>query len=362
MLLHPDDVVDYAEAFHRAVLEHIPFSREVRIRRADGEWRWLASYAEPRFSARGEYMGHVGLCPDVTEHKQAEQAVRDSQELAQSTIDALSSHVCVLNEAGTIVAVNQAWKDFAKANRRVDSDEVRLESSDVDCEGANYLTACDRAVGTEAKEAAEFAAGIRAVLHGHLEHFEQEYPCHSAVEQRWFVGRVRRFSINRRPQILIEHVIITERKLYETELIHAREAADARSRILEKINQREPLGDVLGTVSSFLTQQFPGSDCCIHLSVGRDYLELVPESCSSPDLRRRLSRVAIAARGEICSRAAIDSKCTVDREPQPAYSWPVLDANSQILHDLRLFTPRGTSRLPPANSRPYRPARGTGHQ
>ena len=80
LLLHPDDAPEYIGAFQRAVREHTPFRAEARVRRADGEWRWFGSYAEPRFSPGGEFLGHVGLSPDITERKQAEQALRTSEE------------------------------------------------------------------------------------------------------------------------------------------------------------------------------------------------------------------------------------------------------------------------------------------
>lgn len=215
LLIHPDDAPGYVEGFQRAVREHIYFRAETRIRRADGDWRWVESYAEPRFSADGVFLGHVGLSPDITERRQAEQTLRDAQDLAQSTIDALSSHVCVLDETGTIIAVNQAWKSFAEANRRLRSDNAGLEFPDCLGVGANYFAACAGAVGPDASEAAKFAAGIRTVMQGKGEQYALEYSCHSPDEERWFIGRVTRFSINRLTRILIEHINITERKLAE---------------------------------------------------------------------------------------------------------------------------------------------------
>ena len=76
-LVHPDDLPGYLEAFQRALREHAPFRAEARVRRADGAWRWFASYATPRFSPSGEFLGHVGLSPDITERKQAEEALRE---------------------------------------------------------------------------------------------------------------------------------------------------------------------------------------------------------------------------------------------------------------------------------------------
>src|SRR6202041_2442841 len=61
LLILPEDAPAYVGAFHRAVAERAPFKAEARVQRADGEWRWLGSYAHPRFSAGGEFLGHVGL-------------------------------------------------------------------------------------------------------------------------------------------------------------------------------------------------------------------------------------------------------------------------------------------------------------
>ena len=80
MLIHPDDAAEYVGAFQRAVREHTPFRAEARVRRADGEWRWFGSHAEPRLSPGGEFLGHVGLSPDITERRQAEQALQSSEE------------------------------------------------------------------------------------------------------------------------------------------------------------------------------------------------------------------------------------------------------------------------------------------
>jgi hypothetical protein len=82
-------------------------------------------------------------------------------------IDALSTHVCVLDETGTILAVNQAWKAFADANPPVP------EAYGV---GENYLELCERATGVGAEEAAPFAAGVRAVIGGAQNEFLMEYP------------------------------------------------------------------------------------------------------------------------------------------------------------------------------------------
>jgi PAS domain S-box-containing protein len=144
----------------------------------------------------------------VPDHGHATEASRKSESFAFSALNSLSAHVAILDEAGTIVLTNRAWREFAEANGA---------ASNV-AEGANYLRVCDSARGAEAEEAAAFAEGIRAVLSGQQEEFALEYPCHSPTEQRWFVGRVTRLLASGPPQVVVAHENVTERRRAEAEL------------------------------------------------------------------------------------------------------------------------------------------------
>ncbi|MEF2554571.1 diguanylate cyclase [Aurantimonas sp. A2-1-M11] len=143
------------------------------------------------------------------------QAVRG---LAVAVIDALTSHICVLNKHGTIIAVNRAWREFAVANSYL------KERSGV---GANYLTVCQSVVGQEAKDALAFHDGIRSVLQSRQDYFQLEYPCHSPAEERWFLARVsplyrgRTEAASRGPSgAVVSHANITDRKSLEIKLAH----------------------------------------------------------------------------------------------------------------------------------------------
>jgi PAS domain S-box-containing protein len=85
-LIHPDDAGAYMEEFLQAVRERKPFKAEARARRADGQWRWMASHAEPRLSRTGEFLGYIGASPDITERKQAEAALRELNATLESKV------------------------------------------------------------------------------------------------------------------------------------------------------------------------------------------------------------------------------------------------------------------------------------
>jgi PAS domain S-box-containing protein len=143
---------------------------------------------------------------DISARKRAADALRESERFAQATIDALPAHLCVLDETGTILAVNRAWRNFGAANQ--------LVAQNVS-EGINYLAVCDASADPTASA---FAAGIRAVLRGALPAFSLEYPCHSPTEQRWFMGRVTRFASDGPVRVVAEHENITERVSSERRL------------------------------------------------------------------------------------------------------------------------------------------------
>ena len=109
LLTHPDDMKEYAAAFHQAVREHTPFQAEVRLRRADGEWRWLGSHAEPRFSMDGEYLGHVGLSPDITERRKFEKELYRSRQVLQCVLDNIPQRVFWKDRNSVYIGCNRAF-------------------------------------------------------------------------------------------------------------------------------------------------------------------------------------------------------------------------------------------------------------
>jgi PAS domain S-box-containing protein len=74
--VHPDDEDRVAATFRSANAARQSFSCDCRMRRFDGEWRWVADSGEPRFGAEGEFLGYIGTVTDLTERKLAEEELR----------------------------------------------------------------------------------------------------------------------------------------------------------------------------------------------------------------------------------------------------------------------------------------------
>ena len=153
---------------------------------------------------------YVTQIQDISERKRVEVALLESKRFLQSTLDALTAHIAILDEHGTIIEVNDAWNRFRGENTLVGNRRAN--------EGDNYLAVCDAASGEFSDEAPALASGIRAVMAGEKDEFQLEYPCHRPGEPLWFMVRVTRFEVDGSARAVIAHENITPRKRAEEEL------------------------------------------------------------------------------------------------------------------------------------------------
>ncbi|NUP06577.1 MAG: PAS domain S-box protein [Polyangiaceae bacterium] len=89
--IHPEDFQHCMNTYMRAFSARRPFEMEYRLRRHDGEYRWLLDHGTPRFS-EGAFIGFIGSCIDITDRRRAEHATRavaKELELATSHMEQL---------------------------------------------------------------------------------------------------------------------------------------------------------------------------------------------------------------------------------------------------------------------------------
>ena len=77
--IHPDDLPGYVEVLDAAYERHQPYTLEYRLRRHDGEYRWILDSGIPLPAPEGSSAGYVGSIVDITERKRAEELLRRKQ-------------------------------------------------------------------------------------------------------------------------------------------------------------------------------------------------------------------------------------------------------------------------------------------
>ncbi len=110
---HPDDDLSLAVGFLESVDRRTEFHGQARLRRSDGEWRWIETWGRPRYGTAGDYLGHLGTSIDVTDRVESEHAVRSGARFLRRLIDNLFAFVGVLTPDGTLIEANRAPLDAA---------------------------------------------------------------------------------------------------------------------------------------------------------------------------------------------------------------------------------------------------------
>lgn len=78
--VHADDFDRCLHTYVMAFDRREPFKMEYRLKRHDGEYRWVLDHGTPLHDQRGEFTGYIGSCIDVTDHKNSEQQLVQVQE------------------------------------------------------------------------------------------------------------------------------------------------------------------------------------------------------------------------------------------------------------------------------------------
>jgi len=152
--VHAEDLAHYLDVYEKAFATRQPFTIEYRLRRNDGEYRWMLNIGSPRFEV-DDFLGYIGSSIDITERRQAE---LDQQ--LQSTELARVGRVALLGELAASLAheVNNplgAMVTNASAGQRL------LEQGNIDITEFRELLSDIVADGHRAREVIQ---GIRSMV------------------------------------------------------------------------------------------------------------------------------------------------------------------------------------------------------
>jgi len=198
----------------------IGIGREIEARRADGSL-FPAELTISKFELEsGTHF--AGTLRDISQRKAAEDELEEERRFSEKVLNALTSHVAVLDGTGTIIFVNKAWIAFGKENGMPD---------DYSSVGENYLQTMQASM-QDSDISMAIAAQLKAMLAGSEESFSVEYPCHAPEEERWFQLFATSFQSRGKLMVVTSHLDVTMRREAEEELLHEKEVVESTNKAL----------------------------------------------------------------------------------------------------------------------------------
>ena len=106
--VHPDDLSMVLQEHRNAMAEKRDVEVEFRIKRADGEWRWFYRTGRFVYAKDGKPLSMIGITFDITERKQAQEALRESQAQLANVIGSAMDAVITVDQDQRIAIFNSA--------------------------------------------------------------------------------------------------------------------------------------------------------------------------------------------------------------------------------------------------------------
>jgi PAS domain S-box-containing protein len=95
--VHPDELKHCLEVYKTAFDARQPFVMEYRLRRFDGEYRWLLDHGVPRLDEQGFFAGYIGSCIDITERKRTAEELQFAKQTAETANRAKSDFLAMMS-------------------------------------------------------------------------------------------------------------------------------------------------------------------------------------------------------------------------------------------------------------------------
>lgn len=264
--IHPDDLDSFIEKRKEiASVNGKYFHFEQRFLHKNGNWIWCEGTVTNMIEVKS-VNAFVANFRDVTEKKRAEKELLKSENFSRSIINSLSAHIAVINNSGTIIAVNESWNRFALTNGETTLQHTGLES--------NYYEVCQKSAANGDKTAQKVLTGLKKVMTKQEKKFYLEYPCHSDKEERWFALLAVPFD-GEEDLVVIAHQDISQRKIAEDTLIENNEILSKTNLELDRFvysvshDLRSPLTSILGLLA-FIEEESKEEDTLEHIAMIRN--------------------------------------------------------------------------------------------
>jgi len=274
--VHRDDFAKCLDTYVRAFDAREPFAIQYRLRRSDGEFRWISDEGEPRYGARGDFLGYIGACVDITDVLKKDLALHNFEERVALAADAARLGVWELDTITGGIWVSDKVRELFDLDAEEAVDRATLGARVLSEDRAAREAAVNRAI----KEQGEYETEYRIVLRdGTI---------------RWISGRGRCVADEggKPTRLLGVSMDVTERK----EAVAARKRAEEEAR-----RQREQIdllgrASLLGEMTASLAHELDQPLAAIIANAGAGVRFIEGGEIEPNDLREMFSDVGSAAR------------------------------------------------------------------
>lgn len=265
-ILHPDDLEPFERALGEAMQPGKPFHLLCRIRRKDGEWRWIEFNGRFSHSPDGTPLRLVSVISDITDayrqatqRKQAEAALRQSEERYRYLAELIPQLVWIANDEGVLLDVNQRWLEFTgltPAQAQPEGWSAVVHPDDLPILSHQWVEAQQNAIRYQAEGRMRRADGV------YRWHLHQALPLKNAQGQvvKWFgtatdIDDQKQLEQQRDREAAERHRILQQEQ-------RAREEAERANRIKDEFlavlshELRSPLNPILGWSRLLQTRKF----------------------------------------------------------------------------------------------------------
>ncbi|MBS0375726.1 MAG: PAS domain-containing protein [Proteobacteria bacterium] len=223
-LIHDDERPLLLQALRLHIEQRGPLDLKVRVRLADGEYRWhrLCGAATRDPSGRPVYLS--GRLEDISAERRDLETMQRVEESLRRTLDGLPFSVGVLNASGELVEINRAWREFAGDRALIG---LRYGFGD------HYARLCREAI-ERCASGPTAATGVEDVISGRSAEFELDYRVADELGARLLQMSVRPLDVDGQRGAIVTHKDITD-------LERAHGAARATKEFFELILDSLPL-------------------------------------------------------------------------------------------------------------------------
>lgn len=120
--VYPGDRSRCLSTYRAALLARSDFTMEYRLRRFDGEYRWIVDTGVPRYSPNGTFLGYIGSCIDITEHRRAEEQLNRLSAQLLRTQDNERQRIARELHDSTVQTISAVKLNLGRLRRRLGSD------------------------------------------------------------------------------------------------------------------------------------------------------------------------------------------------------------------------------------------------